>query len=81
MRKSRSSISKELDIVKFIQRQRMTMIALLSLFSGRQKVLIDKMSQMLIRESSNFEETSSDDELSGKNDSHLAINSLVKSKD
>lgn len=38
-------------------------MAILSLLSGRQAFLIDKMSQLVIRESSNLEETSSDAEL------------------
>ena len=40
------------------------------------------MSQMVIRESSNFEDTSDDEELSdwGKDDLHYA-NQLIKSKD
>ena len=37
---------------------------MLGLLSGRQSYLVDKMSQLIIRESSNFEETSCDSELS-----------------
>ena len=66
--KSQSSMKKELDLVKFIQRQRITMASLMALLSGKQKLFVDKMSQMLIRESSNFELTSHDDELSGTQD-------------
>ena len=36
----------------------------MGLLSGRQSFFVDKMSQMVIRESSNLEETSSDNELS-----------------
>lgn len=40
------------------------MTALLGLCSGRQSSFVDKMAQLVIRESSNMEETSSDAELS-----------------
>ena len=40
------------------------MTAILGLLSGRQSFFVDKMSQMIIRESSNCEETSHDEELS-----------------
>ena len=43
------------------------MTALLGLLSGRQSFFIDKMSQLVIRESSNLEETSSDADLSDWN--------------
>ena len=63
LRKSQNKIQKELDILKFFYRQRITMTSLLGLLSGRQKFFVDKISQPLIRESSNFEVTSSDEEL------------------
>lgn len=62
--KSQSSLAKELDLRKFIYRQRITMTALLGVLSGRQSFFIDKMSQLTIRESSNLDETSSDADLS-----------------
>ena len=37
--------------------------AILGLLTGKQSFFLDKMSQMVIRESSNLDETSSDDEL------------------
>ena len=40
------------------------MTAILGLLSGRQSYFVDKMSQLIIRESSNLEETSEDAELS-----------------
>ena len=40
------------------------MTAILGLLSGRQSYFVDKMSQMIIRESSNLEETSDDKDLS-----------------
>ena len=79
MMKSRSSIQKELDLAKFIQRQRITMTSLMALLSGRQKLFVDKMSQMLIRESSDMDMTSEDAELSATMDGNLQeVNSLAK---
>ena len=40
------------------------MTAILGLLSGRQSYFVDKMSQLIIRESSNLEETSDDSDLS-----------------
>ena len=55
------------------------MASLMALLSGKQKLFVDKMSQMLIRESSNFEDTSVDDELSATNDGNLKeFNNLSK---
>ena len=62
--KSNSKITKELDLRKFILRQRLQTIAILGLLNGRQSLFADKMSQMVIRDSSNLDESSSDDELS-----------------
>jgi len=64
MVKSHSRISKELDLQKFIHRQRVFITAILSLMSGRQKQFIDKFSQLVMRESSDMNFTSSDAELS-----------------
>lgn len=64
MNKAKSSLSKELDLRKFIYRQRLQTTALLGLLSGRQSFFVDRMSQLVIRESSNLEETSQDSELS-----------------
>ena len=64
MLKSESSLAKELDLRKFIYRQRLQTTAILGLLSGGQSFFVDKMSQLVIRESSNLEETSSDSELS-----------------
>lgn len=62
--KSQSKISKELDLRKFIYRQRLQTTAILGLLTGRQNFFVDKMSQLVIRESSNLDETSDDSELS-----------------
>ena len=57
-------MNKELDLRKFIHRQRLSTTALLGLLDGRQSLFVDKMSQLVIRDSSNLDETSSDEELS-----------------
>ena len=62
--KSQSRINKEMDLKKFLLRQRIQTNAILGLLSGRQSFFVDKMSQMTIRESSDFEKTSSDSQLS-----------------
>ena len=62
--KAHSRISKELDLQKFIHRQRVFITATLSLLNGNQKSYADKYSQLVIRESSDFNATSSDAELS-----------------
>lgn len=56
-----------MDLQKFIMRQRLQTNAVLSLLTGRQTFFIDRMSQMVVRESSNFEWTSSDENLSDRN--------------
>ena len=64
MNKATSKLDKELDLRKFIYRQRLQTTAILGLLNGRQSFFVDKMSQMVIRESSNLDETSTDGELS-----------------
>ena len=53
-----------MDLKKFLTRQRIETNAILSLLTGRQSYFIDRISQMVVRESSNFEWTSSDQQLS-----------------
>ena len=55
------------------------MTSLMALLTGRQKLFVDKMSQMLIRESSDMDMTSEDAELSATMDGNLQeVNSLAK---
>ena len=61
-------MNKELDLQKFIYRQRVQTNALIGLLTGRQNVFVDKMSKLVIRESSDMAETSSDAELDGEDD-------------
>jgi len=62
MTKANSKFTKEMDLGKFIHRQRVMATALLGLLSGNQATYINKVSQIIVRESSNTE-TSEDDEL------------------
>ena len=65
LRKSQSVITKEMDLRKFLTRQRVANSALLGLLSSRQSNFVDKMAQMIIREDdSQSSNTSPDDELS-----------------
>ena len=64
MRKSQSRFAKEMDLQKFLHRQRILVTSLLSLLKGYQSTFVDKFSQLLIRESSDMRQTSSDAELS-----------------
>ena len=79
---AQSKLDKEMDLKKFITRQRLQTTAFLALLTGKQSFFIDKLSQMVIRESFDSQETSSDEELSdwGREDSRYA-QKLAKSKD
>ena len=54
-------VSRELDLIKYIQRQRLNSFLALTAFNGRQKFIADKMSTCLIRESSDLNDNSEDD--------------------
>lgn len=88
MARSSSRVTKELDIVKFIRRQRLNAFAVMSLLNGRQKFFVDHMSQLTMRESSNFEETSCDNELDNSYESrknlvsaHMYTKGMLASSD
>ena len=54
-----------MDLQKFIQRQRVTLTAIIGILSQRQSVFVDKMSELVLRQSSESSASSSeDDELS-----------------
>ena len=58
------SVTKELDLVKFIRRQRLQTFATLATLNVRQQFIVEKMAHLLIRESSEQNEsTDSDEEL------------------
>ena len=61
--KSSSRLTKELDLQKFLHRQRVLVASLLGLLKGRQSSFVDYYSQLVIRESDDMENTSEDDEL------------------
>ena len=50
--KSKEAIRKELDLVKLVKRQRMASTAFMSLLTSRQRFFMRKLSQMIIRDSS-----------------------------
>ena len=80
MVKAHSKLEKELDLQKFIHRQRLWTTSMLGLLTGRQSLFVNKMSQMIIRESSDSEHTSDDDELNGEqNDDVNEIHKMVSS--
>ena len=58
LERSEFQISEELDLVKFIQRSRLTTFTNLASLDARQRTVADKMSTMLIRESSALDEDS-----------------------
>ena len=60
--KSEISMNKELDLVKFMRRMRLFTFATLALLSRRQQYIGDNLSTMLMRESSDFDDSTSDDE-------------------
>ena len=60
--KSNNKLEKEMDLRKFIHRQRVFTTAIIGLLSGPQSLFVNKMSQMVVRESSDTG-TSADDEL------------------
>ena len=54
LEKSKLRLEKEMDLQKFLHRQRFIMTSLLSLLKGPQTAFVDKFSQLLIRESSDI---------------------------
>ena len=60
-----------MDLKKFLLNKKIEKNAILSLLTGRQAYFLDIMSQMVVRESSNFEWTSSDEQLDGQGKSNV----------
>ena len=82
LRKSRIQIDKELDLQKFIHRSRVQVTSMLGLLTAPQSVFVDKISQIVVRESTDFNKTSTDDELASKlKDLDLFAKKMVVSKD
>ena len=61
--KSTTRMDKELDLQKFLHRQRILVTSLLGLLRGRQSSFVDYHRQLVVRESTDMENTSSDAEL------------------
>ena len=80
MRKANSRLAKEMDLQKFLHRQRIFITSLLGLLKSRQSSFVDKFSQLVIRESTDMEATSQDADLSdlGHGDMHF-VGSMVQS--
>ena len=84
LRKSLTQIDKELDLKKFLHRSRVTFASLLGLLTSKQSAFVDKMSRVAIRESTDFDVTTDDDELESKQfekDLNLFVQRMVKSPD
>ena len=86
MQKSQNFIKKELDLQKFIFRQRLQTTAILTMLQGRQLSIVDKMSELVLDESSDLSDrasSSSDDELNliKKKASDKNIKRMIKSSD
>ena len=83
LKKSLIQIDKELDLKKFLYRSRISVASLLGLLTSKQSAFVDKMSQIVIRESSDFDETSEDDELESKQnekDMNFFVQKMVRSQ-
>ena len=65
MKSSQSYLNQEMDLQKFIFRQRVHTTAILALLKGKQSVFVDKMSELVLQESTESDHiaSSSDDEL------------------
>ena len=61
--KSSSRLSKELDLQKFLHRQRVLVVSLLGLLKSRQSSFVDSYSQLVICESDDMDKSSEDDVL------------------
>ena len=59
--KTERKVSKELDLIKFIKRQRIQSYAMLASLETQQQYFIEKLSSMQIWESSDFNDSSNDD--------------------
>ena len=79
--KSHSRLTKELDLIKFIHRQRVFTAAVIGQLTGPQSLFVNKMSQLVIRESS-VSETSGDSEINDKRKSDLEyIKKIIHSRE
>ena len=63
LNKFQIQLDKELDLEKIIRRVRLLVFTSMGILTADQSVFVDSMSRMIVRESSDFEKTSSDEEL------------------
>lgn len=61
LNKADTAIIKELDLIKFLQRQRLTTFNLLATMNARHSFIADKMATMIIRESSDLDGSTEED--------------------
>ena len=84
LRKSLIQVEKELDLKKFLHRSRVNLSSLLGLLTSKQSAFVDKMSRIAIRESTDFDATTEDDELESKQfkkDLNIFVQKMVTSTD
>ena len=62
LEKSQLRITKELDLVKFVQRMRTLISGTMGLLTPQQRLFVDEFSQILVYESSYFDEMSGSDD-------------------
>ena len=68
LNKGSRSVAKELDLIKFIHRQRINTFTSLAILSPKQRFAIDKMSTLLIKDESDLDlSTEHDMELDQEN--------------
>lgn len=82
MHKASSRITKEMDLQKFLHRQRVFIASLLGLLKGRQSSFVHRYSKLVLRESTDMEITSEDEELDELGNGSLQfISSMISSSD
>ena len=68
LNKFQIQLDKELDLSKIIHRLRLLIFTAMGTLTSDQSVFVDKMSGVILRESTDFDKTSSDEELDGAQD-------------
>ena len=84
IKKSKVRIDQELDLVKFVQRMRSLISGTMGLLKSKQRLFVDEFSQILVYESSFFDQLSGSDDGQGAtmdDAKNRSIKSLVKSND
>ena len=80
-RRASNVIKKEMDLPKFLHRQRLQSYAVMMLLSKSQRYVVDKMARPVLRESDNMANTSLDDELDDETLGGPAMGAIVASQD